>query len=319
MKTRRMNWRVRLGASLAVALTGAALIVSCGDDAEKAPAATPVADDRPPAEVTMVTTLPVFADFIRISGGDRVEALVVLPEGLASDVSGRLAEIEEMLKQADFVLYNGLDLEGAVEDLLFTHKPRGVQITAYSFDVDSPTQEGMLAADARDNPYLWLDPVLAVTYVDTSWDSLVIVDGAAVETYRANAARYKDELRALHQEVEEKLAVIPAANRKLVAFSEAFFHLARRYDLEPVTLPLPVSTEDPSPRRVEAWADLISEQGVPAVFVERGFESELLRQAARKADVEVCSLYVDAFDDEVTAYVELVTFNADELARCLGG
>jgi hypothetical protein len=33
----------------------------------------------------------------------------------------------------------------------------------------------------------------------------------------------------------------------------------------------------------------------------------------------VCILYSDALDDEVTTYVEMMSFNADELVRCLGG
>jgi len=35
--------------------------------------------------------------------------------------------------------------------------------------------------------------------------------------------------------------------------------------------------------------------------------------------VEVCSLYSDAFTGEVKSYVDLMRFNANELARCLGG
>jgi ABC-type Zn uptake system ZnuABC Zn-binding protein ZnuA len=67
------------------------------------------------------------------------------------------------------------------------------------------------------------------------------------------------------------------------------------------------------------WAELLSDQGAPAVFAEAGFTSDLLRQAARRAGVEVCTLYGDHLDDEVTTYLEMMRFNVDELARCLGG
>lgn len=302
---------------LAIVAVVGILAVACGDGGDGGPA-SPAGDNQPPPEVTVVTTLPVFADFIREAGGDRVEVFAVLPDGVDPDLIELAPEDVERISQADLILFNGLELETVTEDLLFEHKHRGSQIIDYSRDVPSPTSEGMLAFEARDNPYLWLNPLLAMTYMDVTWDSLVIVDGEAVNTYRANGSRYKEELRSLHEEIEEKLGSIPLENRKLVAFNDSFFHLANRYGLEPVRLPTPVSTEEPSPRRIDTWAELIGEQGVRAVFTEPGFTSELLTEAARRADVEVCTLYSGALDDEVTTYIEMMSFNADELVRCLG-
>ncbi len=301
-------------AVLVVSLSGL-LAVACGNDET----ATPTGDGAPAPEVSVVTTLPVFADFVREAGGDRVEVFAVLPEGVDPDLLELAPEDVERISRADLILFNGLDLETTAEDLLFEHRHRGSQIIDYSRDVASPTSEGMLAFEARDNPYLWLDPVLAVTYVDTTWDSLVIVDGEAAATYQANGARYKEELRSLHEETKEKIESIPPENRRLVTFHDSFFHLANRYGLEPVRLPTPVSTQEPSPRRVEQLADLIREQGAHAVFAEPDFASELLSEAARDANVEVCTLYSDSLDDQVTTYVEMMRFNADELVRCLGG
>ncbi len=304
-------------ASVAVASVGL-LAFACGDGGDGGPA-SPTGDNGPPPEVTVVTTLPVFADFVREAGGDRVEVFTILPDGVDPDLRELAPEEAERVSGADLILFNGLDLETTAEDLLFEHRSRGSQLIDYSRDVASPTSEGMSAFEARDNPYLWLDPVLARTYMDTTWDSLVIVDGEAATTYRKNGDRYKDELRSLHQEIKEKVESIPPKNRKLVTFHDSFFHLANRYGLELVRLPTPISTEEPSPRRIDEWAELIREQGVPAVFSEPGFTSELLVEAARRAEVEVCTLYSDTLDDEVTTYFEMMNFNADELVRCLGG
>lgn len=314
----RSSYLLRPFLAVLVAAMLGALATACGDGEGGGPA-SPTGDAQPSSVVEVVTTLPVFADFVREAGGDRVEVFTVLPDGVAPDPLELLPEVIEQISKADLILFNGLELETTAEDRLFQHRSRGSHIIDYSRDIASPTREGMWASEARDNPYLWLDPVLAVTYMDTTWDSLVIVDGGAAATYRANGSRYKEQLRALQGEIEEKVGSIPPESRKLVTFRDSFFHLANRYGLEFVPLPTPVSTEVPSPRRVEAWADLIREQGVGAVFVESGFTSELLTEAAERAEVEVCTLYSDAFDDEVTTYIEMMRANADELVRCLGG
>jgi len=289
------------------------LAVACGGGGDGGPA-SPTGDNGP-STVRVVTTLPVFADFVREAGGDRVEVFAVLPDGVNSGLQELPPEDIERISRADLILYSGLDLETTAEDLLFEHKSRGSHIISYARDIVGEIS----ALEAQDNAYFWLDPILAVTYMDTTWDSLAIVDGEAASTYQANGDRYKEQLRSLHEEIEEKVGSIPLENRKLVTFHDSFFHLAKRYGLQFVRLAIPVSTQEPSPLRVEEWADLIRELGVPAVFTERGFTSELLNQAARRADVEVCTLYSDALDDEVTTYIEMMSFNADELVRCLGG
>jgi len=105
----------------------------------------------------------------------------------------------------------------------------------------------------------------------------------------------------------------------MVAFHPAFVHLARRYGLDLVEFPSQVSTDEPSPRRVEEWVETIQSEGVSSVFTARGDVSPLLKAAARSAGVQVCELYVDVLDDKVSTYVEMMQFNADELVRCLGG
>jgi hypothetical protein len=47
-------------------------------------------------------------------------------------------------------------------------------------------------------------------------------------------------------------------------------------------------------------------------------ESSVLQQVADDAGVAVCTIYSDSLDAQVTSYVELMRFNAAELARCLG-
>jgi len=289
--------------------------VACGGSDEPAPTA-PMPGGT---DVIAVTTLPVFADFVRQAGGDRVGVAALMPDGLKDTPTSLPPELHDWLRSADVVLYNGLDLESTVEDLLFVDKRRGSQIVTYSQDVASPTVDGHSASEARDNPYLWMDPLFAGVYVATTWDSLAIVDSEGASVYEANAGRYIGEINAVHQEMEKALKAIPEKQRKMVAFHPAFVHLARRYGLELVQMPTLVSNNPASPRRVEEWVATIEAQGVSSVFTARGYTSPLLTAAARKAGVQVCELYVDVLDSKVSTYVEMMRFNTKELVRCLGG
>lgn len=291
---------------------------ACGGDGD-GDGATSTPGGGPPPAIQAVTTLPVFAEFIEEIGGERVGVTAMLPGGLDPSIRELSEEQREAVEAADVVLYNGLNLETTMEDLLFHHKRTGSLIVTYAIDVPSPTQDGASAAEARDNPYLWLDPALAMTYLDTTVDSLLIVDEEGGLEYDANWSDYREQVEALDSQIEETLATIPEGNRRLVAAQDSFFHLANRYGLEPVTLTPLVSTDEPSPRRVEDLVALIREQSVPAVFAEVGYSSELAEDAARSAGAELCYLYADAPDEEAPTYIDMMTHNAEELARCLGG
>jgi ABC-type Zn uptake system ZnuABC Zn-binding protein ZnuA len=56
------------------------------------------------------------------------------------------------------------------------------------------------------------------------------------------------------------------------------------------------------------------------VFTEPQISSEsaALEQVARDTGAMICMLYSDSLDAEVSTYIEMMRFNADELARCLG-
>jgi ABC-type Zn uptake system ZnuABC Zn-binding protein ZnuA len=83
----------------------------------------------------------------------------------------------------------------------------------------------------------------------------------------------------------------------------------------------PRARQEPSPEDVANLTRTIKDQDVPAVFREPQLDSEgrVLEQAAKDAGVQVCTLYSDSLDDKVTSYIELLRFDADEIARCLGG
>jgi ABC-type Zn uptake system ZnuABC Zn-binding protein ZnuA len=120
--------------------------------------------------------------------------------------------------------------------------------------------------------------------------------------------------------VKDKVDEIPDNNRKLVTTHDAFGYFSRVYGLSIVAFVAPSPGQETSPQDIAKLSKAMKDEGVPAVFVEPQVhsESEILRQAGEDAGVEVCALYSDSLDGQVTTYIELMRFDADELARCLG-
>ena len=297
------------GLILVLAIGGTAgIFVGCGDSG----------NESPPPAVTVATTLPLFADMVHEIDRERVEVLTVVPADENPHSFKPSADELERVGDVGLVLYNGLDLEASFEQLLFENKRRGAQIIAFSRDVASPTVDGQTAFEAKDNPHLWLDPLLALTYADTVADSLAIVDGAASSTYMDNLREYKARLRALDEEIAATVDSIPKDKRKLVTFHDSFVHFADRYGFDVIGVVSPAAGE-PSSEKLGEIREAIKSQGVAAVFAEAGFDAGPMEQLAADAGVRLCTLYSDVLGAEVKTYVEMMRRNAEELVDCLAG
>jgi ABC-type Zn uptake system ZnuABC Zn-binding protein ZnuA len=286
-------------ALLAVALAAAALSAACGGGDSGTETSN---------KVKVTATLGLFGDLVRNVGGDRVQVSVLVPDGTDPHTYEPPPSQIAKLSQAKLMVMNGLDLEASLEDVIRENVSSSA--TVLELAAGLPTLE--------DNPHLWLDADNAITYVERIRDALASADPAGAGVYRANAESYLAELRTLDGEVTAAVESIPPDRRKLVTFHDAYPYLAQGYGLEMVGFVVESAGKEPSAQEIADLTQAIDDEDVPAVFTEPQFSARILELAADDAGVEVCTLYSDAFTDEVKSYVDLMRFNARELVRCLG-
>ena len=293
MTVRSRPWlRLSIIPVLVVAM---AAVLACGDG------------DQPPAgeEVRVLASLEIFADMVRNVGGDRVMVEALLPSG--ADVHtyelppSRVADVA----RADIIFLNGLDLEEQAGKIARTN-------------ASGPVIELIEALPViDDNPHLWLDVRLAAGYVERIRDELTNIDPDGRTVYEVNAAAYLEELESLDLEMERAIGTIPAEDRRLVTFHDAYVYLAQRYGLEVIAVVAPSPGQEPSARDLGELADAIED--VPAVFKEPQFNAEVLELVADEQGVRVLNLLSDAYVDGVGTYVQLMRFNMNQLVEGLGG
>jgi ABC-type Zn uptake system ZnuABC Zn-binding protein ZnuA len=286
-------------------------------------------DDEPdigcgggPFRVTV--TLPMFADFACDVGGEFVTVEALLP--LDADPHSFVPADEDavLVSEAKLVLYAGLELDAPARDFILTHGRGSAQLIAFSKSITSPTvdqppedQPRIDAEKAGDNPYLWLDPDLALGYVDTARDSLEIIDPEHFNEYRAASADYMERITELRNKISDRLAAVPLEDRKFVTLHDSMVHFARRFGFE-VTGFLTSPGKTPSNDDIDALAAEVQADGVPAVFTERGYDSAAMQRVADAAGVEMCSLYTDRSDKDAYKYIDMMEANLTEIERCLG-
>ena len=165
------------------------------------------------------------------------------------------------------------------------------------------------------DPHFWLNPVLAIHYVEQITEGLIQVDPANTEVYSANADQYKQELLDLDQEIARELSQVPPEHRHLITFHDAYGYFIRKYGWE-LSAFVPGHGGDVTPQTIVGILDDIQEDGIPAVFSEPQFAEDVLQETAKTAGVAV-GVVRSLVDDTEPTYLDMMRSNVRSLVENL--
>jgi len=305
---------------LLLALALAAAVAACGDDDAKGAGTTGT------GPVRVATSISVFADMIRQVGGDRVTLISLVPPGADAHTYQPGPKDVKQLGDVRAVFLNGAGLEQSLRGVIENNTAKTAKtvelsqgLTPISFEAEAvgPAGKDEEAEEEGDNPHFWLDVQNAKRYVERIRDTLVEVDPDGRATYAANTERYLKELDDTNAYINEQIATVPAAQRKLVTFHDAFPYFARAYGLDLVGFVVRAPGREPSAREVKELGDTLRREQVKTVYKEPQLNAKLLERAAKDAGVRVDVLYSDALTKEIPTYVQMMRRNADAIVRGL--
>jgi ABC-type Zn uptake system ZnuABC Zn-binding protein ZnuA len=297
-KSRRICASHTVGAALAVVLAMAGCSRSSGT------LSAPPGARRAP--VIAVETF--LADFARQVAGDRMEVSSLIPSGVEPHGYEPTPQDIAAVANARMLVVNGAGLEGFLVKLLSNAGGTRPVVEASAGLTSRTAREGEAreggggsrAPAADQDPHFWLDPVLAVRYVQNIRDGFIRVDPAGEAAYRAHADAYIARLRELDGWIRSRVDTIPPAQRLLVTNHESLGYFADRYGFRIIGTVIPsVSTEaSPTARQLARLVDGLKAAGARAVFLETGANPQLARQVAQEAGIKVVTeLYTHSLSD----------------------
>jgi zinc/manganese transport system substrate-binding protein len=264
------GWWRSLGRVLliSVLLGGCAPTQTTETETPTEPVATP--------QLTVVTTFLPMTAFTKAVVGDRATVTQLVPANVdPHDFQARPQDVQEINRAAALVK-NGLDLEAFLEPLIDNADNPKLKIIDSSVGVatlvdDEPHDHGHTHDHSHGefNPHIWLDPKRAVQQVENIRDGLIAIDPEGAEIYRANAATFIDELRALDAEAEAKLS--PFAGKTFVVYHDFAPYFADSYNLQ-VDFLVGVPEESPAPADVRRVMEVVQTSQLKTLLTEPGQE-----------------------------------------------
>lgn len=303
--------KLRPSAALAL-LAVMAAVAAC--QASSGSAAPPSAG----AKLAVVTTTTVFGDLVANVGGDLVQVTSLVPRHADVHTFDPNPADVRAVAGARLLVMNGLGLDDWLQKTITNASATGTPLVKLGVDLPGV---GLLPGEdpGTQNPHLWMAVPYAILYVDRIAAALEAADPANRAAYDQQATAYKARLQTLDAKVRAEIATIPAADRKLVTFHDAFPYFAREFGIELVGVAVQAPGQDPSAGEIADLIDAIKAAKVKAIFSENQFPTRLVDQiAAQTGATVVADLYDDALGDPpVDSYVGVIEWDVDQLVKAL--
>ncbi len=288
-------------------------------------------DAQQGAALRVVTTTTQVTDLVKVlSAGveDRIQLDGLMGPGVDPHLFVASAGNVGLLSRADVIFYNGLDLEGKLDQVFEQMNALGIPTVPVTDALD----ESQLIENAdfafNFDPHIWFDARQWQTVTAFMRDQLIGLLPRAEATIAANAADYLDALDALHAYVRDQAGRLPEPQRVLITSHDAFNYFGRAYGFEVRGIQGASTTSEASVADIQALADFIVAREIRAIFPESSVSPQTIRalhEAVRDRGFQVSvgdEIFSDAMGDPGTpegTYLGMMRHNIDTIVGGLRG
>ena len=291
------------------------LVVSCGKKAK-----------NKNGKLKVVTTTTMITDLVKNIGGDKLEVKGLMGAGVDPHLYKASEGDVSKLFNADVVIYNGLHLEGKLEEVFekMQHQNKKTIIVSDIINKNDLISSELFASNY--DPHIWFDINNWRKITLYVAEKLAEIDTKNAAFYQQNGKEYLDKLVALNKEVESKINELPIEKRILVTAHDAFNYFGNQHRFKVVGLQGLSTATEAGVQDVQKLAKFIIENKVKAIFVESSVPKrtiEALQEAVKSKNQEVLiggTLYSDALGNAGTeegTYIGMYKANVNTIVNAL--
>ena len=238
-------------------------------------------------KIKVAATTSMVADLVKSVGGEHVEVHGLMGPGVDPHLYKATASDVLKLQQANVIFYNGLLLEGKMQEL-FGQMARKKKFV-YAVTEDLPKDQLLEPASmgGHYDPHVWFDVPLWRKCANKVAEGLGEFDPGRKAIYEKRAVELQKKMDDLHQWALKKAAELPKEKRVVITSHDAFNYFGRAYDFQVVGLQGISTVTEAGVADMAKMVDFIKKMKVPAVFVESSVAHATINRISTDAGVKI--------------------------------
>ena len=294
------------------------------------------------SEINALASFYPLYEFTKEVGGDRVKVSLLVPQGVEPHDWGPTINDVEKIQRAKIIVINGVGFEDWLDnikelnsDVIIVDSSVGVEVLEFSsmdhdeheqdhdeheqdhdeHEQDHDEHEQDHGDQVRQDPHIWLNPVLAKKQVQNIAKALIELDPENKKYYEENSKNYISKLMQLNSKISAELS---NCKKDFLAFHNAFSYFAKQYDLHQHTI---VQNNEPhanpTPKNLEEIINLSQKLGIKVIFTEEGVDPRTSFVIADELGSKVLTLSPLEVVDENSSYISKMEENLSNLKEAL--
>lgn len=257
-------------------------------------------------EGNVVATTGQIADAVKIISGDKLNVTTLMGPGVDPHLYKATQGDMTTLENAEVIFYNGLHLEGQLQDIF---DQMGKDKTVFAA-AEVLKGEQLLVDEEDDSlhdPHVWFDIMLWKEVVDGIGDTLVEEYPEYKKDFEKNEQDYLAQLDELVAYAKERVAEIPQEQRILVTAHDAFNYFGESLGFDVSGLQGLSTESEYGVKDVENMVNYLVDNNIKAIFVESSVSDKAMKAviegAKEKGHTVIIGgeLFSDAMGAEGTA------------------
>ena len=274
------------------------------------------------AQLNIIATTGMIADLAQNIGGKHVKVTALMGTGVDPHLYKATQGDLRRLTRADIIFYNGLHLEGKMQDI-FEKLARKKTVIAVGAKIDHNV---LLHHSIYPDPHIWFDLSLWQQAGKRVLETLQEQDPKHKADYQNQAAQYLKQMAELDSWIKKQILEVPENQRILITAHDAFGYFGKAYGIKVMGLQGISTAAEFGLQDIKHLKDVIVKNNVRAVFVEtsvspRFIESLVAGVTAEGHKVAIGGeLYSDAMGPKGTAtdnYFGMVKHNVQTIVNAL--
>ncbi|MEZ4884717.1 MAG: zinc ABC transporter substrate-binding protein [Chitinophagales bacterium] len=278
----------------------------------------------------IVTTTGMIKDAVTEIVGDKADVEGLMGAGVDPHLYKATQGDLKKLVNADIVFYNGLHLEGKMQDI-FEKMAKQKEVIAIGDVLDKSeliTSFDSGGAESRKtyDPHIWFSVPLWTQAVQHIGEKMQQIDQANAAYYQANLQGYLTKLGELNKIVAANIQTIPKDQRLLITSHDAFGYFGKTYDMEVKGLQGISTVAEFGLKDVTEMVNLIVTRKLKAIFIESSVAAKPLEAvvAGCKEHGHAVKIGGTLFSDAMGAdgtkegtYIGMVEYNTKTIVEAL--
>ncbi len=254
-------------------------------------------------KLQIVTTTTMITDLVKNIGGDKIEVKGLMGAGVDPHLYKASEGDVSKLFNADVIIYNGIHLEGKLEEVFEKMRHQNKKTIAVSDAIDKSTLIESEFFASNYDPHIWFDITNWEIITKYLISQLSDLDSKNAAFYAKNGEAYLKELAALKVTITEMINPLPMEKRILVTAHDAFNYFGKAFQFNVVGLQGLSTATEAGVKDVQKMAAFIMEKDVKSIFIESSVPRrtvEALQEAVkyRGHEIEIGgTLFSDALGD----------------------